>query len=146
MADDPFGDVQKDIQGTRGVLDGDAFRGQERVDEKVSPSGEGYDFVVKCQHCGRPYTVTIPWSELTVASVGALPADERTGVPWVSQGGFMFPQVRCSCQTALLIPITPDKAQRFLQTGISMRLVDPQRVGALQQQVLAQQQAGRARR
>ncbi len=115
-----FSDVEQDIAGTRGVLDGDAFRDQERIVEKVNPQGVGFDCQVKCSHCGRPAVVTIPWPELMVAAMSVLPADMDTNLSWVAHQGYMYPPVRCGCNQPLHVPINPDKAKRFLETGLKM--------------------------
>jgi hypothetical protein len=139
MQHNHFGDVQGEIDDTRGVLDGGAYRNQERVQEKAVK--EGFTFELNCQSCNRPCRVTVPWTELIVASVGVLPLDEDSRQPWIMQQGCMYPPVRClGCRNPLSVPITPDKAARFLRTGISMGAIQSAQVQAAQQETMRQAQ------
>lgn len=141
MRDQPFSDVEHDINIARGVLDGDAYRDQERVIERLSDDHRGFDFQCKCQNCGKPAVVSIYWPELVVAGMGVLPLDMNSNQPWAAHQGFMYPPVRCGCGSMLPVPITPDKANRFIETGVKMQCLSAQQVGQMRQSV--QQQAPR---
>jgi hypothetical protein len=134
-----FQDVESEIDETRGVLDGGAFKNHERVIEKPNKQGAGYDFRCNCGNCNRQSDVTIPWSELIVASVRQLPCDEATGTAWITQNGYMYPPVTCqACGQLLSVPITPDKAERFLKAGISSGAIRMEQVAQGQQATLRQ--------
>lgn len=141
MSHQAFGDVEQFIADQRGVLDGDAFRTQERIVEKMAPDGSGYTFQLYCQTCGRPCLVTVPWNELIVASMGLVPEDMQSRMAWVVHDGVMYPPVRCSCANPLYVPMTPDKADRLVQTGIKANRLDAARVAQYKQQMRAR--AGR---
>jgi hypothetical protein len=139
-----FGDVEKQLAHDRGVFAGsEGWSNQERIEESVNPDGKGYDFVCNCQNCGKKVIVTLPWIELITASVRLTPVDADTGQPWTYQNGFLYPPIQCGCGRPIHVPITPDKAQRYLQTGVSMNILTPQVVQAKQQEVLAISQRGR---
>ena len=139
----PFGDVEEQIDQTRGVLDDEAMRRFDRVVERANPQGEGFDFHVHCTNCGSRNTITLKWPELIVAGCGLVPVDVDSGIPWVSQGGFLYPPVVCGCHTNLIVPLTPDKANRFIQTGISMRRLDPNQVEQHRRAAIARAQSQR---
>lgn len=124
--DNPFGDVDDEIANRGGVLQGQAYAARERIDEKPNGNGEGFDFTVNCTNCSGRYVVTIGWPELIVASCGATPLDADSQRPWAFKEGFLYPPIGCSCGTPLSVPITPDKAQRMIKTGIRMNVLNPQ--------------------
>ena len=134
---EPFDDVDNEIARTSGVLSGDAFENQEKVIEKLNPDRVGYDFTVRCQHCNKTCVVTLPWSELIVAGMRLVPADEQTGVPWIHDKGFLYPQVRCGYGNGIYVPITPDKANRYIQSGCSAGFITEQQVMAHRQKIQA---------
>lgn len=138
MRPQDFGDVEGQIANTRGVLDDHAMRSLEQVIERANPEGTGFDFQVHCTNCGKPCVVTLPWNELIVASCRLVPLDSDSGLPWAAQGGFLYPPVRCGCNHPLLVPITPDKAARFVNTGISMQKLNPVEVDQHRRAALAQ--------
>lgn len=137
MAQHDFQDAEPDIANARGVLDSDAFRNQEKVTERINSDKQGYDFQVQCGSCGKSHVVMIPWPELIVAGLRIVPADMHSNLPWQEKGGFMYPPVRCGCNYPLFVPITPDKANRFVNTGISLQHLTEQGVQQYRQQTLA---------
>jgi len=105
MRGQDFGDVETQIENTRGVLDDNAMRTLEQVIEKANPQGLGFDFQIHCNNCGRPCVVTVPWNELIVASCRLVPLDADSGQPWVTQNGYLYPPCAadatapCSCRS-----------------------------------------------
>ncbi len=146
IGNDPFSDVEGDIDGHRGVLDSDAFTNHEKVTDKIDPSGAGWSFKCNCQHCNRPSIITVPWPELIVCSVGVQPLDMDSRRPWIVQNGFMYPPVTCgSCGNLLtMVGITPHKAQRCLAAGVQAGKIQGSYVQQQQQATL--QQAAHLRR
>ena len=138
MTDRYFEDVEREIDGVGGVLDGEAFRNHERVTEKPNPAGHGYDFECTCGACNGPARVTITWPEIIVASVpGALPTNPENGQPWVYHAGVLYPSVFCPyCSQRLVIKITPDRCNRFLRAGESMGVINPHAVEAKRQETM----------
>lgn len=139
----PFGDVDREL-GRRGVLDGEGWTTQEKIEEKLNVQGLGYDFICHCQNCSQKVCVMLPWIELVPASMGLTPVDGDSGTPWVYRNGYLYPPIVCGCQSPIHVPITPEKAARCIETGIKARAVSPQ---AIQQtQLRVQQMAGAGRR
>lgn len=125
MSTDPnFRDVERQLAKSQGVLAGDAWSDQERVDDAINPDKVGWDFMLRCQTCGRLVKVTTVWGELIVASVGLIPQDADSGQAWIYHQGFMYPPITCGCGKDIHVPLTPDKAQRFLKVGIDQRILD----------------------
>lgn len=134
-------DDDSDLDTSGGVLSGDAMSEFEKVREKVSPQGIGYDFITNCQNCNTPLAVTIPWAELIVASVpGGVPLNQENGQPWQIFKGFLYPSVFCRCGTIISLPLTPDKCERFVLTGIRMGKLNPAQVDQMRQNVQARLQ------
>lgn len=152
MPEDHFRDVGKELDRSRGVFAGSAaWDNQEQLEERISSTlgnnGKpiGFDFKAVCNNCGKGVLVTLPWIELITASEGLIPADADTGQPWVYSNGFLYPPITCSCGRPVPIPVTPDKANRYLQTAISMQIFPAQAVIAKKQEVQALAQQGRRR-
>jgi hypothetical protein len=126
-----FDDVEDELGKINGVLDSDALRNQERIIEKLNPQGIGYDFHANCQNCNRQNSVTLTWPEIIVASAGLLPVDEHSRRPWIAGRGAMFPPIGCAaCGEQLLVPVTPDKAERYLRAGMAAKFLTPEQVNS----------------
>lgn len=138
-------DFDEEVEGLGfGVLDGEAAHAQERViDKGIDPDGSGWRWQCKCQHCNRPYIVTIPWDELVVASCKQLPLNRDNGMPWIFNDGVFYPSIYCSCGTLVQLPITADKCERLIRSGISLGKLNPQQVNQMRQNVIAQAQRPR---
>jgi hypothetical protein len=133
MADPNFRDVEKQLSRNQGVLAGDAWSDQERIDNQVNSERLGWDFTCRCQTCGRPVKITVVWGELIVASCGLVPQDADSGQPWVFHQGFLYPPITCGCGKEIHVPMTPDMASRFIATGVQMQILNPQQVAHEQQ-------------
>ena len=138
----PFGDVERDL-ARRGVLDGEGWTTQEKIDEKLNTQGQGWDFVCHCQNCSQKVCVTLPWIELATAGMGLTPMDFETGTPWAYRNGFLYPPILCACQSPIHVPITPEKANRLIETGVNARVVSPQAIQQARVRVQQMSQAGR---
>jgi hypothetical protein len=122
MSGNDFSDVEELLARNQGMLAGEAFGELERIKEKPNPQDRTIDFTCTCLHCSQPMMVKIPvYEEMVPAMLGVAPRDAHTGIPWGVHQGVMYPPIRCgACQQAVAIPVTPDKAARFVNSMVSV--------------------------
>ncbi len=142
LHDDHFQHDEDVIAGTQGVLGGGAWEQVEKVKAKPSGDRSGYNFLLSCQHCARPWSVGIGWEELATCAAGAVPVNNDNRQPWVAHGGMLYPSVYCSgCGQMLQIPLNPDKCAGYVTVGLKMGSVNPdwlrQHQAHVQQQLAA---------
>ncbi len=119
MSQDDFADVRDMVNGLgAGILAGEGVEHHNKVKSKISQDGSGFDYQLRCDHCGRTLVVSVPWSELIIMGQSLLPGNNE----WKHDGrnGCFVPQQGCAhCGDVIRLGITPDECNRNLAAGIS---------------------------
>jgi len=105
-----------DIPRGYGSLGGDGADHHDTVKTKVV--AEGVTNQLRCDRCGRPLLLTIPWAELIFLSQGVLPPNGS----WKHEahnGVFMPNQQAPCCRDDIRLGITPDECTRHIKSGIA---------------------------
>ncbi len=128
MSEDDFADVREMVNGLgAGILAGEGVEDHNKVRSKLAQDGSGFDYFLRCDHCGRKVAVTVPWGELIIMSQGALPGNNH----WRHDGrnGCFAPSLPCSnCGDPLRLGLTPDECARNIKSGIAAQKITPQAI------------------
>jgi len=139
MSNDDFADVREMVNGLgAGILEGEGVEHHNKVKTKLSADGTGFDYQLRCDHCGRSLVVSVPWSELIIMGQGMLPPNNE----WKhdARNGCFVPQQGCShCGDVIRLGITPDECNRNLSAGIAARKISREQIQRYIQQNLAPQ-------
>lgn len=109
-----------------GVLGGDGLDHHQRVVDQINRQGQGWDFKVHCDGCGRGYVVTVEWREVILIAMKQLPVTAQ-GERWTFHDGVFWAPVVCPCLSTghpLEVRLTPDQAQRHVQAGLRSGLLN----------------------
>lgn len=138
MSDDDFADVRELVNGLgAGILDGEGVSHHNNVKSKIAPDGTGFEYQLRCDHCGRTIGVVVPWGELIIMGQGVLPGNNE----WRHDPrlGRFVPQQGCSnCGDKIRLGLTPDECNRNLQAGIAAGRIRREDVQAYIQQNMGQ--------
>ena len=95
MSQDDFADVRDMVNGLgAGILAGEGVEHHNKVKAKICQDGSGFEYQLRCDHCGRTLVVSVPWTELIIMGQSVLPGNNE----WKHDGrnGCFVPQQGCS--------------------------------------------------
>jgi hypothetical protein len=124
-----------DIPAGYGSLGGSGAEHHDTVKTKIG--AEGVENRLRCDRCGRPLLVTIPWVELIFLSQGVPPPNGA----WKHEGHngvFMPNQQAPCCRDDIRLGITPDECTRHIKSAIAAGKITAQAVQSYLQQIQGQ--------
>jgi hypothetical protein len=142
---DAFSDVDNFLrkQGA-GALGGEGV--DTFLNPEVKPDANGISVITKCEGLDCPIKIDVAWPELIFIMNGAPPPN------WYYFNGHFRPHVGCPrCGKEIVIGLTPEECQKYVQSGVQAARVPAQAVqqisqAAQQARAQAQGQPGMVRR